>query len=43
MLTAYASDLYRRAALEAGCAAFLPKPTDPLDLIAELRKVLAPA
>jgi CheY-like chemotaxis protein len=33
----------RRAAEEAGCAAFLPKPADLDDLIAELRRVLATA
>jgi CheY-like chemotaxis protein len=43
MVTAYTSDIHRRAAADAGCAAFLPKPADPNELVAELRKVLAVA
>jgi two-component system, cell cycle response regulator DivK len=41
MVTAYSSDRYRRAAEDAGCAAFLTKPADPQELIDELRRVLA--
>jgi len=40
MVTAYPSGPYRRAAEEAGCAAFLPKPAHPEALLAELRRVL---
>jgi two-component system, cell cycle response regulator DivK len=43
MVTAYNSDPYRRAAEDAGCAAFLPKPADPEALLAELRRVLGSA
>src|SRR4051812_45865215 len=41
MVTAHTEQ--RRAAEKAGCAAFLPKPADLDDLIAELRRVLASA
>jgi CheY-like chemotaxis protein len=40
MVTAYNSASYQRAAEDAGCAAFLPKPADPEALLAELRRVL---
>ena len=43
MVTAHTSPEHRRAAEEAGCAAFLPKPADLEDLISELRRVLASA
>ena len=43
MVTAHTSPEHRRAAADAGCAAFLCKPTDWDDLIAELRRVLASA
>lgn len=43
MVTAHTSPEHRRAAEDAGCAAFLPKPADLDDLIAELRRVLAAA
>jgi CheY-like chemotaxis protein len=43
MVTAYTSDQHRRAAEEAGCAAFVPKPADPYELVAELRRVLGRA
>jgi CheY-like chemotaxis protein len=41
MVTAHASDRHRQAAEDAGCAAFLPKPADPAELLAVLRHVLA--
>jgi len=41
MVTAHTSAYHRHAAEAAGCAAFLPKPVDPHDLIVELRRVLA--
>jgi CheY-like chemotaxis protein len=41
IVTAHASPAHRRAAEEAGCAAFVRKPVDPYQLIAELRRVLA--
>src|SRR5688500_7044899 len=43
MVTAHTSPEHRRAAEDAGCAAFLPKPADLDDLITELRRVLAGA
>ena len=43
MVTAHTSPEHRRAAEDAGCAAFLPKPADLDDLIAVLRRVLAGA
>jgi CheY-like chemotaxis protein len=43
MVTAHTSAEHRRAAEDAGCAAFLPKPADLDDLIRELRRVLAGA
>jgi CheY-like chemotaxis protein len=43
MVTAHTSPDHRRAAEDAGCAAFLPKPADLDDLITELRRVLAGA
>ena len=43
MVTAHTSPEHRRAAEDAGCAAFLPKPADLDDLIVELRRVLAGA
>src|SRR5215218_468155 len=38
MVTAYASDQHRRAAEQAGCAAFLTKPADLDELLAVLRR-----
>jgi two-component system, cell cycle response regulator DivK len=43
MVTAHTSPQDRRAAEDAGCAAFLSKPADLDDLISELRRVLASA
>jgi CheY-like chemotaxis protein len=43
MVTAHTSPEHRRAAADAGCAAFLSKPADLDDLVAELRRVLAVA
>ena len=43
MVTAHTSAEHRRASEDAGCAAFLSKPTDLDHLIAELRRVLAGA
>ena len=43
MVTAHTSPEHRRAAEDAGCAAFLPKPADLDDVITELRRVLAGA
>jgi two-component system, cell cycle response regulator DivK len=43
MVTAHTSPEHKRAAEDAGCAAFLPKPADLDDLITELRRVLAGA
>jgi CheY-like chemotaxis protein len=43
MVTAHTSPEHRRAAENAGCAAFLGKPADLDDLIMELRRVLATA
>ena len=43
MVTAHTSAEHQRAAEDAGCAAFLSKPADWDDLIAELRRVLASA
>ena len=43
MVTAHTTPEHRRAAEEAGCAAFLPKPADLDDLLTELRRVLAGA
>ena len=41
MVTAHTSAEHRRAAPEAGCTAFLAKPVDPHELLAQLRRVLA--
>jgi CheY-like chemotaxis protein len=41
MVTAHTSASHQRAAETAGCAAFVRKPVDPQQLIAELRRVLA--
>lgn len=41
MVTAHTSAEHRRAAHEAGCTAFLAKPVDPHELLAQLRRVLA--
>lgn len=41
MVTAHTSVLHQRAAEGAGCAAFVRKPVDLHQLIAELRRVLA--
>jgi two-component system, cell cycle response regulator DivK len=43
MVTAHTSPEHRLAAEDSGCAAFLGKPADLDDLIAELRRVLAAA
>ena len=43
MFTAHTAPEHRRAAEDAGCSAFLCKPTNLDDLIAELRRVLARA
>ena len=43
MVTAHTSPDHKRAAEDAGCAAFLPKPADLDDLITALRRVLAGA
>jgi CheY-like chemotaxis protein len=41
MVTAHTSALHQRAAEIAGCAAFVRKPVEPDQLMAELRRVLA--
>ena len=41
MVTAHTSTLHQRAAESAGCAAFVRKPVDPYELMAELRRILA--
>ena len=41
MVTAHTSALHQRAADSAGCAAFVRKPMDPYQFMAELRRVLA--
>ena len=43
MVTAHTSAEHRHAAQLAGCAAFLPKPAEPHELLSELRRVLAGA